>query len=211
MHRERRRVYARGHINLDDGWSLVALPAIPSPAPFLRLSLSARSIQNLSPPPLSRGNPIIRVLRLVSSNSVCLIASPRRRSLCRALFSRYAAVPIIGCFSPVQLCRLRSCPNNRAILRLLARLALPNEPRAMGRISLLESLESVSRGQWTSGTIVIRGRLHWSLYRYNEDYSQRVIKTWTPFLWKKYCFCKKSCTDRQIQLLACPISIASDP
>lgn len=76
------RIYARrGHINPDDGWSLVALPAIrPHPLPASHrpfwLSLSTSSIQNLSLSPLSRSNPIIRVLRLVPSNSVCLIASP---------------------------------------------------------------------------------------------------------------------------------------
>lgn len=52
------------------------LPLHPASHHPFWLSLSTSSIQNLSLSPLSRSNPIIRVLRLVPSNSVCLIASP---------------------------------------------------------------------------------------------------------------------------------------
>lgn len=51
-------------------------PPLPASHRPFWLSLSTSSIQNLSLSPLSRSNPIIRVLRLVPSNSVCLIASP---------------------------------------------------------------------------------------------------------------------------------------
>lgn len=59
-------------------------------------SLYPAAIQNLSPRPLSRGNPIICVLRFVPSNSVCLITSPILPML--SILSGYAAWSITGCF-----------------------------------------------------------------------------------------------------------------